>query len=60
MCPAPYDCQDISIRSTQTVTALTIAPHTGQSVAGNPSTIATGQLIRGIYRKADTTWYFGT
>ncbi len=58
MCPKPFDGQIVNIRSTQIITALTISPNSGQSVAGNPTTIALGGIIEGIYRASNTTWYF--
>ena len=58
MCAAPFNGQIINIRSSQTVTALTLSPNTGQSVRGNPSTIGVGGIIEAVYRSANTTWYF--
>lgn len=52
------DQQRVSIRSSQTITALTISPGAGQSVAGAPTTIAAGGTIDALYRDANTTWYF--
>jgi hypothetical protein len=58
MMPSPYDQDKVTIRTSQPVTTLTLSPNTGQSVAGNPSTLAAGALTTAIYRKANTTWYF--
>jgi hypothetical protein len=53
----PIDQQRLTINSTNTVTALTISPNSGQSVTGNPATIAGGTAITAIYNYSNTTWY---
>ena len=57
----PYDKQTIAINSTQSITALTVSPNAGQSVANAPTTLAvslTGpQGYEFIYHAANTTWY---
>jgi len=58
MAPTPRDRQVVEIRSSQTVTTLTISPNSGQSVAGAPTTIPAGGMISAYFRSADTTWYF--
>lgn len=59
MQPAPIDGQRVTIRSSHTVTALTISPNAGQSVASPPTTIvAGGASINAIYNASNTTWYF--
>jgi Pectate lyase superfamily protein len=58
MCASPRDRQIVEIRSSQAITALTIAPGAGQTVASPPTTIAAGGLISAYYRAANLTWYF--
>jgi hypothetical protein len=55
---ALYDQDKLTIRSSQTISALTITAGTGSSVVGAPATLAAGALTTAIYRKANTTWYF--
>lgn len=43
--------------STQTITALTVSPNSGQSILGNPTTLAAGGHFFCIYRTSNTTWY---
>jgi hypothetical protein len=43
------------VSTTQTLTALTVSPNTGQSVAGTPSALASGGSFKLIY--LGTTWY---
>jgi hypothetical protein len=57
---APYDGQIIDIRTSKEITTLTIAPNAGQSVLGNPATLAAGGRTEAIYKLANTTWYFGS
>lgn len=57
MPPNPLNGQLFDIKSTMTITALTLTPAAGQSVVGSPGTIALGDTIEAIYRAADSTWY---
>lgn len=54
----PGDGMIVNVRSSQTITALTISPNTSQSVKGNPTTLAAGGTVEAIYHAANTTWYF--
>lgn len=54
---APVDGQVTSVSSTQIITALTVSPNTGQSIANAPTTLAAGAGFRYLYRAANTTWY---
>ncbi len=58
---SPVDGQLVSINSTQTITALTVAASAGKSIKNAPTalTISTtaGQGYRYIYRSSNTTWY---
>lgn len=54
---SPVNGQEVRFSSTQIVTALTLSPNTGQSMATTPSAIAAGQGFGFIYRLANTTWY---
>jgi len=57
----PLDGQEVRVTSSQTITALTVSPNAGQSVANAPTTLAvslTGpQGYEFIYHAANTTWY---
>jgi hypothetical protein len=57
MCPNPFDGQLVKIVFSQAITALTVAANTGQSILGNPTTIAAGGIIDAIYMIGNTTWY---
>ena len=54
---APADGMTISFSSTQTITALTVAGNTGQSIVGNPTTLNAGGAVTLVYRLSNTTWY---
>lgn len=57
MTPSPFDGQMVAIKVSQVVTALTVSGN-GNSIAGNPTSAAVGSSFTGIYRAANTTWYF--
>lgn len=57
MTPSPFDGQMVDIRFSQAITTLTVSGN-GNSVAGNPTSAALGSQFTGIYRAANTTWYF--
>ncbi len=57
MPPNPVEGATIRIKSTQTVTSLTLSGNSGQSLKGSPGTIIPGQIIEATYRASDTTWY---
>jgi hypothetical protein len=59
MCTAPYDTMKVTFRTSQTVTALTVSPNVGQSVAAAPTTLVAGTEKTAVYRLANTTWFFG-
>lgn len=54
----PFDGQEHVISTTQTITALTVAANSGQSLAnGMPTTLTAGGSFRIHYRLSNTTWY---
>jgi hypothetical protein len=53
----PVDGMNITITSTQEITALTVNGNTGQSIVGGATSIAAGGSQTFIYRLANTTWY---
>ncbi len=53
----PVEGQMLCIRTSQEITGLTVSPNSGQSVAGNPTTLLAGTSFTAIYRVANTTWY---
>ena len=54
---SPVNEQVVTIASTQTITALTHGPNTGQTLKGALTTIAVDGNASWIYRTANTTWY---
>jgi hypothetical protein len=54
---APVDGMNITISSTQQITALTINGNTGQSIVGNTTALKAGGAQTFIYRLSNTTWY---
>ena len=52
----PYDGQEFSLASSQTVTTLTMAA-TGKTLNGALTTIGAGSFGRWRYRAANTMWY---
>ena len=54
---SPVNEQVVTIASTQTITALTHNPNTGQTLKGALTTIAADGNASWIYRTANTTWY---
>ena len=55
---APNDGDAFEVATTQTITALTITPATGQSVmGGGPLTLAANGGVAWRYRAGNTTWY---
>lgn len=57
MCPAPTDGQTSVIKTSQTISALTLSANSGQSILGTPTTLALGGSIECLYRASNTTWY---
>lgn len=53
----PVDKQEITISSTQVVTALTVSANTGQTIKGAITTIAANGFAKWKYRSTNTTWY---
>ena len=53
----PVDEQQVTIISTQTITALTHNGNTGQTLLNGLTTITSSIRATWIYRSADTTWY---
>ena len=54
---SPVNEQVVTITSTQTITALTHSPNTGQTLKGALTTIAANGNASWIYRTANTAWY---
>lgn len=54
---APTDGQWLRLKTSQTITALTLSPNAGQTMKGNPTTLALGGMIDCQYHLASTTWY---
>lgn len=54
---SPVNEQVVTIASTQTITALTHSPNTGQTLKGALTTITVDGNASWIYRSANTTWY---
>lgn len=54
---SPVNEQVVTVASTQTITALTHSPNTGQTLKGALTTIAVDGNASWIYRTANTTWY---
>ena len=53
----PLDGDRVRFSTTNTITAFTLAPSAGQSVANAITTIAANGFAEYIYRVTDTTWY---
>lgn len=53
----PVDGMKVAIRSSKSITVLTINGNTGQSVSGSISSLSANGKIEYIYRIANTTWY---
>ena len=54
---SPVDGMNITITSTQQITALTVNANTGQSIVGGATTLAAGGSQTFVYRLSNTTWY---
>lgn len=55
---SPVDGMNITITSTQQITALTVNANTGQSIVGGGATLlSAGGSQTFVYRLANTTWY---
>lgn len=54
---APYDNQQLTVMSTQTITALTVSANAGQSIQAAPTTIAAHSSFKYRYKASNTTWY---
>lgn len=54
---APTNGLLVTISSTQTITALTLNPNTGQSIVGAVTTLTANAPVHYRYRAADATWY---
>jgi hypothetical protein len=54
---SPVDGMNITITSTQQITALTVNGNTGQSVVGGATSVSVGGSQTFVYRLANTTWY---
>jgi hypothetical protein len=54
---SPADGMNITITSTQQITALTVNGNTGQSIVGGTTSVSAGGSQTFVYRLANTTWY---
>lgn len=54
---APYDGQEVGISSTQVITALTLSPNTGQTIADAITTIGVGGAATFLYNATTAAWY---
>lgn len=57
MAPNPSDGMIVNVRTSQTITGLTVSPNTAQSIKGNPTTLAAGGILECMFHTANTTWY---
>lgn len=56
----PANGQMFDVRTTQTITALTVAANTGQNLGnGAPATLVAGTSFNAIFKESNATWYFG-
>lgn len=53
----PIDGQKIRISSSQTQTALTLSPNSGQSIKNAPTALTAGIGVGYIYNLSSTTWF---
>ena len=53
----PYNGQTIQVSSSQTVTALTVSPNTGQTLLNAPTTLLAGVGFSYYYNTANAVWY---
>lgn len=59
MQPSPVDGQSVDIRTSQTITTLTISPNAGQTIAGYVAgTLASGGRLNAVFKASNLTWYF--
>lgn len=54
---SPVDGMNITITSTQQITALTVNGNTGQSIVGGYNFLSAGGSLTFVYRLSNTTWY---
>jgi hypothetical protein len=54
---SPVDKQKVTILSTQTITALTHSPNSGQTLKGALTTLAANTSGQWEYKTSNTTWY---
>lgn len=57
MPPNPDDGQIVYISTSQTITAITVSPNSGQSIVGVPTTMNSTSPVAFIYINGNTTWY---
>jgi hypothetical protein len=55
--PNPIDKQEIRVCTSQTITALTVAPSAGQTISNAPTTLLAGTGFSLIYNLATTKWF---
>lgn len=53
----PRDRTKVTVCSTQTITALTLSPNTGQTVKNAPTTLAAGAAFSYRFNLGNLTWY---
>lgn len=54
---SPLNNQRVTIATSQTITAFTLSPNTGQTVNGAPTTLPANTSATFKYQVATTTWY---
>ena len=54
---SPADGDRVKLATTQTITALTLSPNTGQSIVNAVTTLAANGFVEYIYRLSSTKWY---
>jgi hypothetical protein len=54
---APYDGQEVTVASSQAVSALTVNANAGQTINGAPTAIAANASFRYKYNLSLTTWF---
>ncbi len=53
---SPIDGQEIRVSSTQTITALTVSPNSGQTISNAPTTLTAGTGFAYTYNLSGTKW----
>jgi hypothetical protein len=54
--PNPFDGEEYTISSSQTITLLTLSPNTGQTIRGTITTLAANSFARYVWLLGDAAW----